>query len=110
MVITEKQKQAWNVEHIYLGHGVEGSIKDGLVQCKFNSPCGEYVTKVEFAYNPFEKTERDPDWHLATYTGYKEQPAAHGWMIIGSGDNFLSVEVPQFAHPNDLFRWIKANI
>lgn len=107
--MTEKQAQSWERKSEYFHHNncFHLVIADGRVTGYFNSQCGEYQSKIDFAYNPKEKTERDPNWRLATYTNYQEKPPAHGWLSVGSGDNWEEIEVPQFNHPNDLYKWIK---
>lgn len=107
MELTDKQKAAWQRPHTYYGRGYQVEISNGRAKGYFNSQCGEYTSTFDFEYNPLEKTVRDPDWHLATYTQYKEKAPQHGWLTIGGGDNCTDIPLPQFPHPNELYQELR---
>ncbi len=107
MELTEKQKAAWQKTHIYESRSYRVEISNGQAKGFFNSPCGEHVSRFEFEYNPIEATVRDPNWKLSTYTLYKEEAPQHGWLTVGSGDNWIDIPLPQFAHPNDLYQELR---
>ena len=95
--LTEKQEKAWDRVHTYDGHGYHVEIGAGKASGYFNSQCGQYVSRFNFAYSPLSANSPDPD---------KFRPDAHGWLgVLGMDSTFD--EVPAFPHPNELYQWLR---
>ncbi len=106
--LTEKQVKAWEERREFIGDSYK-VIFDGEANVSgfFNSPCGEYVDNFNFRYNPIEQTETDMDGYWDDELGCQVHPKGHGWLWVGAGDNWGTVKIPAFKHPNELYQWLR---
>ena len=87
ITMTEKQQKAWQRQHQYLDrYGIyKVTIENGRCFGHFNSSCGEYVSRFDFAYD-------------------SEKGGEIGILGDNGGDTW---NVPCLVHPNELYNWLR---